>query len=57
MTEVYLSDERDVEANALSVAGASVHVVAHEEDQLEDLLELPTLLQLLLCGRCHDNVL
>jgi hypothetical protein len=43
----YLGEEVDLKADALSIARASVHVVAHEQDELKHLGKLSALFQLL----------
>ena len=45
----YFSEEADFKAKGLGIPGACIEVVSHEQDQLEDLLELLAALHLLAC--------
>lgn len=48
----YLAEEADVEAERLGVPGAGVHVVPHQQHQLQELAEAFALLHLL-AGKRH----
>lgn len=51
----YLAEEADVEAKSLGIPGASVHVVPHQQHQLQELAEAFALLHLLTGERhVHD---
>lgn len=48
----YLAEEGDVEAERLRVPGAGIHVIPHQEHQLQQSAEALTLLHFL-TGKCH----
>lgn len=51
----YLAQKADVEAKGLSVSGARIHVIPHQQHQLQEHAETITLLHLLAGeGHVHD---
>lgn len=49
---MYLAEEADVEAECLSISGASVHVIPDQKHHLQEHAETFALLYLL-AGECH----
>lgn len=51
---IYLAQEVDVEAKRLRIPRAGVHVIAHQQHQLQEFAEALALLHLL-AGECHAH--